>query len=132
MSQIPTRGVARALPTGGELVQELIAQVEERDADVAEQLWRSHMESTAEFLLKDDLRASRSGVVRISTQCADHTFAQSLASIARAYPFCSRMASMATLLRSRARIASAMGQRAVPSLRMAAPTGPYALRADSR
>jgi len=36
--------------------KKLVALVEERDADGAEQLWRSHMESAAEFLLKDDLR----------------------------------------------------------------------------
>jgi len=48
---------------------------------------------------------------------------QSRASTARAYPFCSRVASAATRLRS-----SATAQGAS----CAAPTGPKALRTDSR
>jgi DNA-binding GntR family transcriptional regulator len=36
--------------------KKLVSLIEERDADGAERLWRSHMESAAEFLLKDDLR----------------------------------------------------------------------------
>jgi DNA-binding FadR family transcriptional regulator len=35
--------------------RKLLALVEERNADGAEALWRSHMESAAEFLLKGDL-----------------------------------------------------------------------------
>lgn len=35
--------------------KKLVSLVEERDADGAELLWRGHMESAAEFLLKDDL-----------------------------------------------------------------------------
>jgi hypothetical protein len=52
-------------------------------------------------------------------------------SIARAYPFCRRMASRATLLRSLAGIATLRVQPADSSLKMALPTGPNALRADS-
>lgn len=36
--------------------QKLVSLVEARDSVGAEQLWRSHMESAAAFLLKDDLR----------------------------------------------------------------------------
>jgi len=34
----------------------LLALIEARDADGAQCLWRSHMESAAAYLLKDDLR----------------------------------------------------------------------------
>jgi DNA-binding GntR family transcriptional regulator len=33
----------------------LLALIEARDADGAQRLWRSHMESAAAYLLKDDL-----------------------------------------------------------------------------
>lgn len=36
--------------------KKLVSLVEARDADGAERLWRSHMESAAVYLLKDDLR----------------------------------------------------------------------------
>jgi GntR family transcriptional repressor for pyruvate dehydrogenase complex len=36
--------------------KELLALIEARDADGAQRLWRSHMESAAAYLLKDDLR----------------------------------------------------------------------------
>jgi DNA-binding GntR family transcriptional regulator len=36
--------------------KKLVSLVEARDAEGAERLWRSHMESAAAYLLKDDLR----------------------------------------------------------------------------
>jgi GntR family transcriptional regulator, transcriptional repressor for pyruvate dehydrogenase complex len=36
--------------------KKLLALIEARDADGARRLWRSHMESAAAYLLKDDLR----------------------------------------------------------------------------
>ena len=36
--------------------KKLLALIEARDADGAQRLWRSHLESAAEYLLKDDLR----------------------------------------------------------------------------
>ena len=36
--------------------RKLLALIEAGDADGAEDLWRSHMESAAAYLLKDDLR----------------------------------------------------------------------------
>jgi DNA-binding GntR family transcriptional regulator len=36
--------------------KKLLALIEAGDADGAERLWRSHMDSAAAFLLKDDLR----------------------------------------------------------------------------